>query len=159
LQDSQPLRNRKAREKTKRKKNDEDKVAEITTEGESEEATEQPNKSKENRKRNATINEREREREREREMADEEEEEGARERKIFAAKKNKTFPTGYAEFLYTYLPVTVCPVDRVGKTAARRPISFLGNYLNIGRYLVDIYLPTYLSLSFLPNCFYILLPQ
>jgi hypothetical protein len=151
LQDSQPLRNRKAREKIKRKKNDEDKVAEMTTEGESEEATEQPNKSKENRKRNATINERERERERD----------GGRRRrrrrpreKNFRCKENKTFPTGHAEFLYTYLPVTVCPVDRVGKTAARRPISFLGNYLNIGRYLVDIYLPTYLSLSFLPNCFY-----
>jgi hypothetical protein len=46
--------------------------------------------------------------------------------------------------------VTVCPVDRVGKTAARRPISFLGNYLNIGRYLVDIYLPTYLPIYLSP---------
>ncbi len=79
-----------------------------------------------------------------------EEEECAGEREIFAAKKNKTFPTGHAEFLYTYLPVTVCPVDRVGKTAARRPISFLGNYLNIGRYLVDIYLPTYLPIYLSP---------
>jgi len=78
-----------------------------------------------------------------------EEEECAREREIFAANKNKTFPTGHAEFLYTYLPVTVCPVDRVGKTAARRPISFLGNYLNIGRYLVHIYVPTYLPVSLL----------
>jgi hypothetical protein len=141
LHPSCKILNRYATEKQEKKilknKNDEDKVAEITTEGESEEATEQPNKSKENRKRNATINKRDTE------MA--EEEECAREREIFAAKKNKTFPTGHAEFLYTYLPVTVCPVDPVGKTAARRPISFLGNYLNIGRYLVHIYLPTYRS--------------
>jgi hypothetical protein len=62
LHPSCKILNRYATEKQEKKilknKNDEDKVAEITTEGESEEATEQPNKSKENRKRNATINER-----------------------------------------------------------------------------------------------------
>ncbi len=62
LHPSCKILNRYATEKQEKKilknKNDEDKVAETTTEGESEEATEQPNKSKENRKRNATINER-----------------------------------------------------------------------------------------------------
>ncbi len=95
------------------------------------------------------MRERERERERWRKKKK------APEREIFAAKKNKNaaFPAGHAEFLYTYLPVTVCPVDGVGKTAARRPISFLGNYLNKGRYLVDIYLPTYLSLCLFTKSF------